>query len=604
MSQLPHTYPARAPAPSEAPQAPAVPVGNDPTAWASGVELSDYFEETLAAYAVNIEEPIKDDSPLTLAEAQASMYWLHWKKALEQERSSLEKRGVWEVVEEIPAGAKILQAKNVYKQKRDQFGNVNRFKCRVTAKGYSQVELVHYYDTFAAVASGSYVRTVLAMAVGKGYKLEHLDVTTAFLYGELKEELYMVLPEDIAKFPGESVKLKHSIYGTKQAAHNWWKLLTETLLGAGLKPAVDEETIFVQNSDDGYSKVIVITFVDDIIVCHNNDKYFHRFIKHLKGKFDITLEGELSWYLGVRYQRDGRTLLATQESYIDRLCTTFGGDKWHAVKTPMEEGFTVHVDDCDATPPLELVGKYRKLLGSLLFIACWTRPDISLAVTKLARYSTCATPKLYAALKRVLRYVIGTKHLGITWTGNEDDLKRTGHKLGELYAYVDAAYADDPITRRSTMGYTIMLNGGVVSWRSKRQPIVALSTAESEYVAACYAAQEVVSLRMLLKRLGFVQDAPTCVYEDNAACILLSGEPVFRERSKHIDVRWHFVRNMVRAQQLQLVPCSTHAMIADAMTKPLGWVKHLRFTEQIMNYKFKATPAWLRSAKVRDLQIG
>jgi hypothetical protein len=180
--------------------------------------------------------------------------------------------------------------------------------------------------------------------------------------------------------------------------------------------------------------------------------------------------------------------------------------------------------------------------------------------------------------------VIATKDRGITWTAREADLEALGHKRNELYAYVDAAYADDVLTRKSTMGFVLMLNGAAVSWRSKRQPIVALSTAEAEYVAACYAAQEVVALRTLMGRLGFPQTDPTCVYEDNAACILLSGEPVFRERSKHIDVRFHYLRDQVRNKTMQLIACSTHQMVADVLTKPLGYVKFMQFISVMMNF--------------------
>eukprot|EP00961_Rhodomonas_salina_P137518 1850152-Rhodomonas_salina.1 len=238
MSQLPHTFPAVA-------EGGDVPDSNDPTSWADGVSLSDYFEEDLSVHAVSIEEPIEDDTPTSLAEAKASPYWPQWKIELDQERTALEKQRVYVVVESLPPGAKLLKAKVVYKQKRDKLGNANRFKCRVTAKGFAQVELVHYYDTFAAVASGAYIRACLLMAIAHGYKMKHLDVTTAFLYPELKEELYMLMPEDIAKYPRETVKLLRSIYGTKQAAHNWWKELTAALRSFGLKAAVDEETSFV-----------------------------------------------------------------------------------------------------------------------------------------------------------------------------------------------------------------------------------------------------------------------------------------------------------------------------------------------------------------------
>ncbi len=210
--------------------------------------------------------------------------------------------------------------------------------------------------------------------------------------------------------------------------------------------------------------MIVVTYVDDIVIVYSHDRLYDRLVQHLKRRFEITLEGDLEWYLGVGYERNGNSLIATQTAYVEQLARTFGGDRWHPIKTPMEEGFAVKETDCYPHPSASLVSDYRKLLGSLFHVACWTRPDISLAVNKLARYSTCASPKLYTALKSILRYLVTTKQYGITWSADHTKHSDTGHQLGELYAYVDAAYADDVITRRSTMGYVVMLNAGATSW--------------------------------------------------------------------------------------------------------------------------------------------
>mmetsp|Transcript_62037 Transcript_62037/g.128353 ORF Transcript_62037/g.128353 Transcript_62037/m.128353 type:complete len:246 (-) Transcript_62037:1563-2300(-) len=233
-------------------------------------------------------------------------------------------------------------------------------------------------------------------------RIRHLDVVTAFLYPRLKEKMYMLVPEDIAAYPGEIVELFHSIYGTRQAAHNWYKELIAALRAFGMQPAVDEETVFVTTVKG--RKLIVVMFVDDIIVIHNDDQLFKRFLKHLQSKFEITDEGDLQWYLGVYYQRsaDGATMTASQASYIDRLATTFGGERWQPTKTPMEEKFSVREQDVAKEHDPKLESEYHKLLGSLLFLSCWSRPDISVAVTKLARVgrrvSTRTTRPAYSCL--------------------------------------------------------------------------------------------------------------------------------------------------------------------------------------------------------------
>eukprot|EP00961_Rhodomonas_salina_P294154 3934326-Rhodomonas_salina.1 len=159
----------------------------------------------------------------------------------------------------------------------------------------------------------------------------------------------------------------------------------------------------------------------------------------------------------------------------------------------MEGKFNITPQEFPTTKNSELEAEYRKLFGSTLFVSCWSKPNVSFAINHLARFATCPTNKVWKVLKRVLRYLVTTKDQGISWTRSPTSLGKTGHRRGELYAYVDTAYADCSITRKSTMGYVLMLNAGAISWRSKHEPIVALSTAEVEYVAACYAAQEVVS---------------------------------------------------------------------------------------------------------------
>ena len=223
-SHAPHMYPVRG--------VPDPVNESDPTAWARGLDnisVASYCDVHFEAHACDAEVPILDNTPVTLADAKASPYWDKWEEALKAERRSLEVRGVFKSCTKIPPGVKLMKAKIVYKQKKDQKGNVTRFKCRCVAKGYSQVEFVNYYDTFAAVASGSYVRTCLSIGLASGMKIRHLDVVTAFLYPLLKEKLFMEMPEDLALYPGEVVELVRSIYGTRQAAHNWSKELITVL---------------------------------------------------------------------------------------------------------------------------------------------------------------------------------------------------------------------------------------------------------------------------------------------------------------------------------------------------------------------------------------
>eukprot|EP00961_Rhodomonas_salina_P184535 2491525-Rhodomonas_salina.1 len=217
--------------------------------------------------------------------------------------------------------------------------------------------------------------------------------------------------------------------------------------------AIDEDTVFVFHTEIG--TLICVTFVDDIIVCYTCNRVYNEFLAHMRTRFDTNDEGDLEWYLVVRYSHsnDGDTLTASQASYIQRLGETYGGEKWNSIRTPMEEKFNITPQELPTTKNLELETEYHKLLGSILFVSCWSRPDVSFAINHLARFATCPTDKTWKALKRVLRYLVATKDRGISWTLSPTSLGRIGHGRGKLYAYIDAAYADCSITRKSTMGY-------------------------------------------------------------------------------------------------------------------------------------------------------
>jgi hypothetical protein len=228
--------------------------------------------------------------------------------------------------------------------------------------------------------------------------------------------------------------------------------------------------------------------------------------------------------------------------------------------------------------------KYRSMLGSALYVEQWTRPDVSHSVSLLARHASNPGPKHYTALKRVLQYLHATSAAGLRWSRDPTLIKhgRYGMKLNKLYAYADADYAADRDKRKSRSGFVIYLNGAPVSWRSKLQSVVALSTAESEYIAASQASQEIIYLRNLLSRLGFSQDEATPLHEDNEACVQLAKNPVYRERSKHIEVRYHYIRDQVEHDRVVMVPIKTDINIADVFTKALGKVKFTLFRDEMM----------------------
>eukprot|EP00961_Rhodomonas_salina_P046564 624832-Rhodomonas_salina.1 len=258
---------------------------------------------------------------------------------------------------------------------------------------------------------------------------------------------------------------------------------------------------------EGSKYMIIASWVDDSIVAENWDVMFQKLRTFLHKRFETQKLGFICWYLGVHYEfnADRSVMVATQKAYLEKLFDSYGITT--AVKTLMEETFKIKQEDIPKTVDLKIQAEYRELLGSEIFLAGWSRPDITFPVITLAQYAANPPAKALAALKRVLRYLYGTQDLGIGYTSDVKGMR--GLKLNELGTYVDTSHADDLITRKSTMGYQVWLNRGVISWRTKLTPIVCTSTTDAEYVSACFAAMETIHLQQLMAALGFPQEHPT-----------------------------------------------------------------------------------------------
>jgi hypothetical protein len=270
----------------------------------------------------------------------------------------------------------------------------------------------------------------------------------------------------------------------------------------------------------------------------------------------------------IHRDREKRTITLDQSTYIQQMLQTFGMDKCRPVATTAE-GVLRRLPEGEGRPDQ----LYMSIVGSLLYAAMITRPDIAAAVQMLSRHLQRSGPEHLAAAKRVLRYLLGTIDMCLVYGG-------TGPV--KLVGYSDADWAGDPDTRRSTTGYTFTLGRGSVSWESRLQPTVALSSCESEYVAASTATQEAVHLRLLLSELGFPQEGPTIIYEDNQGTIALSENPMLQKRTKHVDIRYHFVREKVLSGEIKLVYIPTQDQVADILTKPLQKQRIIELRSKLM----------------------
>jgi len=286
--------------------------------------------------------------------------------------------------------------------------------------------------------------------------------------------------------------------------------------------------------------------------------------------------GELVWMLGMHITRDrgARTMKVTQTAYVNRLLEKFGMSECKPVATPME-GNLSKLEDQDAKPDRE----YMMLVGGLLYAARVSRPDISFAVKSLGQHTTAVGSQHWVAAKRVLRYLKGTSDIGIKYTGNTNGSFR-------LVTYADADYAGDLIGRKSTTGnfFTLSHERDVnpIDWTSKQQEVVATSSAESEFISACYAAKTIMHFRQLLTDVGMEQKGPTIIMEDNQACIAMSENPGLHRKTRHIDVRFHYLRDMVDKGNVKLVYVPTEHQLADLFTKPLYSMRHAMLRDRVM----------------------
>jgi hypothetical protein len=492
------------------------------------------------------------NEPATLEEALASDQAELWQQAADDEMASLLANGTWEL-ETVPPGVKPIPVKWVFKIKRDAAGNVERYKARLVAKGFRQREGIDYEEVFAPVSKYTTVRTLLALAAAEDLEIHQLDIKTAFLYGELEEEVWIDQPPGYESgSPNMACHLRKSLYGLKQAPRVWHNKLSAALDTMGFKPSAADPALFTKSET---TAVHLLTYVDDILVVTADTEALAETKTQLLHTFEGRDLGPATFYLGMDIHRDrpARTISLGQSRLTADLLEKYGMAECKPLSVPLSPAAKLTKDG----EPLDTTAYgYAQLIGSLMYLSVCTRPDIAQAVGALARYMASPTAAHWQAAKGVLRYIAGTPGFGITFSGLD------------LAAYCDADYAGDLDSRRSTTGYVFTLGGGAISWSSRLQPTVAASTTEAEYMAAAYAIKEGLWLRTLLSEIGVDTDSIT-IFADNQSAIKLLKNPVFSMRSKHIDVIYHFARERVMRKDIAFKYLPTTEMVADALTKPV-----------------------------------
>jgi hypothetical protein len=404
---------------------------------------------------------------------------------MDEEIKSLHTNKTW-TLQLLPAGAKAIPVKWVYKIKRDSQGNIERYKARLVAKGFMQREGIDFEDVYAPVSKHTTLRALLSKAAQEDLELYQLDIKTAFLYGELEEEIYITQPPGYEQgSPGTVCRLQRALYGLRQAPRVWHTRMEKELKLYGFEPSDADPCLYVQHNK--HYNVYCLVWVDDCLLACKELEHAVRIAQQLSSAFDVHTIGEPQQFLGmeVKRDRDVGTIKLSQTKYVTSLMSKYGLEEAKMKTVPLSP--STKLTKGDSAPLDTSKFPYSELVGSLLYLTVCTRPDISQSVGALSRFMSCPTVNHWHAAKSVLRYVAGTADCGINFGGTAPGLK----------AYCDADYAGDVDTRRSTTGYVFILNGGAISWSSRLQPTVAASTTEAEYMAAAYAAKEALWLNKL-----------------------------------------------------------------------------------------------------------
>jgi hypothetical protein len=500
-----------------------------------------------------------DDTPTSISEAYASPDADYWKEAVRSEMDSILANGTWEITDR-PYGCKPVGCKWVFKKKLRPDGTIEKYKARLVAKGYTQKEGEDFFDTYSPVARLTTIRVLLSLAPSYGLLIHQMDVKTAFLNGELDEEIYMDQPDGfvVNGQEGKVCKLLKSLYGLKQAPKQWHEKFERTLTAEGF--VVNEADKCVYYRHGGGEGVILCLYVDDILIFGTNLNIIKKTKDFLSRCFEMKDLGVADVILNIKLLKDdngGITLL--QSHYVEKILSRFGYSDCKSCPTPYDPSVLLRKNKTTARDQL----RYSQIIGSLMYLASATRPDIAFAVSKLSRFVSNPGDDHWHALERVMHYLKGTASYGIHYTGYPRVLE----------GYSDSNWISDADEIKATSGYVFTLGGGAVSWKSCKQTILTRSTMEAELTALDTATVEAEWLRELLMNLPVVEKPIPAIpmnCDNQTVIIKVNSSKDNMKSSRHVKRRLKSVRKMRNSGVIALDYIHTSRNLADPFTKGLS----------------------------------
>ncbi|GJX04070.1 putative ribonuclease H-like domain-containing protein [Tanacetum coccineum] len=510
---------------------------------------------------------LSQEEPKKVSQALADESWV---EAMQEELLQFKLQEVW-VLCDLPEGKRVIGTKWVFRNKRDERGTIIKNKARLVAQGYRQEEGVDYDEVFAPVARIEAIRLFLAFASFMGFTVYQMDVKSAFLYGNITEEVYVKQPpgfEDPAH-PNKVYRVVKALYGLHQAPRAWYERLSTFLLKHGYRRGAIDKTLFIKK--DRRDIMLVQVYVDDIIFGSTKSSMVKDFEDLMQKEFKMSSMGELTFFLGLQVKQSNGGIFLSQDKYVKDILNKFDFRTIKPASTPIEAHKSLGKDEEGEDVDVHL---YRSMIGCLMYLTA-SRPDIMFAVCLCARFQV--TPKVshLHAVKRIFRYLKHQPNLGL-WYPKDSPF--------HLEAFSDSDYAGDNHDRRSTSGGCQYLGRRLVSWQCKKQTIVAISSTEAEYVAAASCCAQVLWMQNQLLDYGF-NFMNTEIHIDNESTICIVKNPVFHSKTKHIQIRHHFIRDCYEQRLINVVKVHTDDNVADLLTKgfDLARFKFLVVTIGMMN---------------------
>ncbi|GJT89191.1 putative RNA-directed DNA polymerase [Tanacetum coccineum] len=505
-----------------------------------------------------------EGEPECYVEAMEDEHKKEWFEAMEDEINSLHENNTFELVK-LPKGKRALKNKWVYKLNTEEHTSRPRYKAIFMVKGFSQKRGIDFDEIFSPVVKMGSIRVVLGLAASLDLEVEQMDVKTAFLHGDLDKEIYMEQPEgfQVKGKEGYVCRLQKSLYGLKQAPRQWYKKFESVIGKQGYRKTSSDHCVFFQKfGDDDF--IILLLYVDDMLIVGKNIGRIAQLKRDLSKSFSMKDLGPAKQIIGIRIFRDrgAKKLHISQEQYIEKVLCRFNMDKAKVVSSPLTTNFKLTDKDCPSSKKnIEKMDRvpYASAVGSLMYAMVCTRPDLAHAVGVVSRFLSNPGKKHWEAVKWIFRYLRGTSKLGITF----------GNGKPMLVGFTDSDMAGNKDNMKSTSGYLMTFAGGAVSWQSRLQKCVALSTTEAEYMAATEACKELLWLKRFLQELGFKQQR-YAVLCDNQSAIHLAKNSMFHKRTKHIDIRYHWIRDAIEDGMFELNKVHTDDNASDMLTKAVA----------------------------------